>query len=48
MTVGHMTAVALGEAPRQTQPKNWSHIDQHYETLRLNLRALMEELGVAA
>jgi hypothetical protein len=30
------------------KPKNWSSIDQHYETLRLNMRTLFQELGVAA
>jgi hypothetical protein len=30
------------------KPKNWSSIDQHYETLRLNMRNLFQELGVAA
>jgi hypothetical protein len=30
------------------KPKNWSPIDQHYETLRLNMRSLLQELGVAA
>jgi hypothetical protein len=30
------------------KPKNWSRIDQHYETLRLNMRGLLQELGVAA
>jgi hypothetical protein len=29
------------------KPKNWSSIDQHYETLRLNMRTLLQELGVA-
>ena len=29
------------------KPKNWSSIDQHYETLRLNMRTLFQELGVA-
>jgi hypothetical protein len=29
------------------RPKNWSCIDQHYETLRLNMRTLLQELGVA-
>ena len=28
--------------------KNWSSIDQHYETLRLDMRSLLQELGVAA
>ncbi len=28
--------------------KNWSRLDQHYETLRLNMRGLFEELGIAA
>jgi hypothetical protein len=28
--------------------KNWSSIDQHYETFRLDLRSLLQELGVAA
>lgn len=30
------------------RPKNWSCIDQHYETLRLNMRSLLHELGLAA
>ena len=30
------------------KPKNWSSIDQHYEALRLNMRNLFQELGVAA
>ena len=30
------------------KPKNWSSIDQHYETLRFNMRSLLHELGVAA
>jgi len=30
------------------KPKNWSSIDPHYETLRLNMRNLFRELGVAA
>ena len=30
------------------KPKNWSRIDQHYETLRLNMRDLFNELGLAA
>lgn len=30
------------------KPKNWGSIDQHYETLRLNMRNLFQELGVAA
>jgi hypothetical protein len=29
------------------KPKNWSSIDQHYETLRLDMRTLLQELGVA-
>ena len=29
------------------KPKNWSSVDQHYETLRLNMRTLLQELGVA-
>jgi hypothetical protein len=30
------------------RPKNWSRIDQHYETLRLNMRGLLQELGIVA
>ena len=30
------------------KPQNWSRIDQQYETLRLNMRSLLQELGVAA
>jgi len=30
------------------KPKNWRRIDQHYETLRLDMRGLFQELGVAA
>jgi hypothetical protein len=33
---------------RGRKPKNWSPIDQHYETLRLNMRSLFKELGIAA
>ena len=29
------------------KPKNWSCIDQHYETLRLNMRTRLQESGVA-
>lgn len=30
------------------KPKTWNRIDQHYETLRLNMRDLFQDLGVAA
>ena len=30
------------------KPKNWRSIDQLYETLRLNMRSLFQELGIAA
>ena len=30
------------------KPKNWSRIDEHYETLRLNMRELFKEVGLAA
>jgi hypothetical protein len=30
------------------KPRNWSRIDQHYETLRLNMQSLLQELGVVA
>jgi hypothetical protein len=33
---------------RGRKPKDWSRIDQHYETLRLNMRALFQELRIAA
>jgi hypothetical protein len=35
--------------PRQGRPPStWTRLDQHYQTLRLDLRALFTELGVAA
>lgn len=35
--------------PRKAQrPATWTRIDSHYETLRLNMRALFHDLGVAA
>ena len=30
------------------KPNNWSRIDQHYETLCLNMRGLFQDLGIAA
>ena len=41
-----LTGIATPRLGRK--PKNWSPIDQHYETLRLNMRELFNELGVAA
>jgi hypothetical protein len=35
--------------PRQGRPPStWTRLDQHYQTLRLDLRALFKDLGVAA
>ena len=35
--------------PRQGRPPStWTRLDQHYQTLRLDLRALFKELGVTA
>lgn len=30
------------------KPATWTPIDRHYETLRLDMRALFHDLGVAA
>jgi hypothetical protein len=30
------------------RPSTWTRVDQHYQTLRLDMRALFKELGVAA
>ncbi|MGH8885958.1 MAG: hypothetical protein ACRDYX_12440 [Egibacteraceae bacterium] len=33
---------------RGRKPNNWSVIDQHYETLRLDMKALLADSGIAA
>jgi hypothetical protein len=30
------------------KPTTWTRIDRHYETLRLDMRALFHDLGLAA
>jgi len=38
----------MGRAKMGRRPKNWSRIDQHYETLCLNMRNLFRDLRIAA
>ncbi|MGH8888003.1 MAG: hypothetical protein ACRDYX_23165 [Egibacteraceae bacterium] len=33
---------------RGRKPNHWSVIDQHYETLRLDMKALLSDCGIAA
>ncbi|MGH8910561.1 MAG: hypothetical protein ACRD0K_29715 [Egibacteraceae bacterium] len=33
---------------RGREPSNWSAVDQHYETLRLDMNALLADCGIAA
>ncbi|MGH3924449.1 MAG: hypothetical protein ACRDTT_16575 [Pseudonocardiaceae bacterium] len=33
---------------RGRKPNHWSVIDQHYETLRLDMKALLADCGIAA
>jgi hypothetical protein len=33
---------------RGRKPATWTRTDQHYETLRLGMNALLDDLGIAA
>ncbi len=37
-----------GKPKMGRKPKNWSVIDEHYETLRQNMFTLLEDLRIAA
>ena len=37
-----------GKLKRGRKPKNWSRIDEHYQTLCTNMQCLLKDLGVAA
>ena len=37
-----------GKPKMGRKPKNWTHIDEHYETIRQNMFVLFEDLGIAA
>jgi len=38
----------MGKPKLGRKPKNWSRIDEHYQTLRLSMRNLLNDLGIAA